>query len=296
MPNIHVEVNPDDISDYEYPEGTQYDNVNTNTDVNKQFSNALFNDSCNSDPDDGVWELPKLKIPEKGKAVSDTLAKLINVSCTQQCDIDSLLAKYKIPENCEMVNPPLVNQEIWKILDKKAHGQDKILVDIQNLAAIGFAPIIRLAEVFKGQISCNSEVKSLLSDALTVLGQIQYNLSVQRRYMIRPALKRKYAALCHMSMPITTKLFGDDISKEVKNCESFAYLCRDSVRGTGFVRSSNRSRFPRRSYGGSYGYQAHPSRYQPYPQRGQQYRPYSARSRPARKAPVATVTAPNGQE
>ena len=194
-----------------------------------------------------------------------------------------------------MATPPLVNQEIWKIMDKRAHLQDKALVDIQNLVAVGFAPIIRLADVLKGQIQGNPEVKSLLSDSLTVLGQIQYNLSVRRRYLIIPALKKKYAGLCHMSMPVTSKLFGDDVSKEVKNCDSLAYLGKDAYRSAGYTRGGYRGRFPRRGYGSYSGYQGQPSRYQPYPQRGQQYRQYS-RSRPTKKAPTATATAPNGQE
>lgn len=63
------------------------------------------------------------------------------------------------------------------------------------------------------------EVKGMVSDLLTVLSQVQYNLSLRRRYLIRPYLKKKYSSICSISMPITIKLFGDDISKEVKTCD-----------------------------------------------------------------------------
>ena len=86
------------------------------------LSKALFEGEDSIEDD---WELPRLKAPEKGKAVSESLAKLINTSCTSQCDTDSLVAKYKIPQNCDRACPPVVNQEIWKILDKRAQSQDK---------------------------------------------------------------------------------------------------------------------------------------------------------------------------
>ena len=275
--NIRVEIDADDISDSE---------------VN--FSNVLFGEEESENVSLDDWEMPKLKTPEKGKPVSDSLAKLINMACTAQCDTDNLLTNYKIPVNCETATPPLINQEVWKILDRKAHANDKVMVDIQNLVATGFSPVIKLAELIKGQIS--PEGKKLVSDILTILGQIQYNLSIRRRYMIRPCLKKKYTSLCQVSMPITTKLFGDDISKEIRNCDSlyslgntYGYQRGPYSRGRG-IGYSQSGRFQRRgsySYGSSNRYQP----YQPYPQRGQQ-RGYS-RPRPMKRA---AATAPNEQE
>lgn len=74
--------------------------------------------------------MPKLKVPEKSGAVSESMDGLINKALTAQCDLEPLVSKYKVPENCEKVVPALVNQEIWKAMDKKAHLQDKSLVDI----------------------------------------------------------------------------------------------------------------------------------------------------------------------
>lgn len=92
---------------------------------------------------------------------------------------------------------------------------------------MGIAPIVSVADIFRRNNSQTPEIKSLLSDTLTLLGQIQYHLSLRRRYMIRPLLKKKYSRLCNMSMPITKQLFGDDFSKEVKNCDSLGFLGRD---------------------------------------------------------------------
>lgn len=283
LPNIHVEVDSADISDSE-----NYLNLN------KNLENALFGDSIDGPEGAEVWDLPKLRAPEKGSAVADSLAKLVNLACTHPCDTDTLVSRYKVPENCSNMCSPSVNQEIWKTLDKFAHAQDKAMVDIQNLVAAGMGPIIRLTEVLKAHITSIPEAKTLISDALTVLGQVQYNLSIRRRYLIRPALKRKYQGLCHISMPITEKLFGDDISKDIKNCDNMAFLTKEPSTFRGGFKSRG-SRLPRKGYysnSGSYQTQ----RFQPYPHRGQSnYRMFSARSRPVKRMASATASAPNEQ-
>lgn len=131
-----------------------------------------------------------------------------------------------MPSNCELAIPPLVNQQIWKILDKTAHKNDKIMVDIQNLIAAGFGPVIRLAELMKNHLT--PEAKTLLSDIMTILGQTRYNLSLRCRYLIRPSLKKKYSSLCNLSTPISKNLFGDNIDKEIKSCDTQYSLGKDT--------------------------------------------------------------------
>ena len=153
-----------------------------------------------------IWDLPKLKGPVKGPAIAQSLANLINATCTSQC----------VPENCDKLCSPMVNNEIWKIMNKRAQSYDKCFSDIQNLVATGVVPIIKLFELVKPHIVGNPEAKTLFSDVITLIGQVQYNLSLRRRYMIKPHLKKKYQNLCHISMPVSSKLFGDDITKDVK--------------------------------------------------------------------------------
>lgn len=312
MPPIHVEFNPDDLSDGENLQTRSQNIRNSNRNCNKQISNelsdALFDAEEGEIIGDDEWELPRLKAPDKGRSVSETLAKKVNVACTSLCETDSLTSKYKIPQNCDKACPPLVNGEVWKILDKRSQSHDRGLQDIQNLVATGLTPIMKLAELLKPQIMANNEAKTLLSDSLTLLGQVQYNLSVRRRYFIRPSLKKKYQSLCSISTPITDKLFGDDISKDIKDCDSSTSLGKEQ----NFSYRPNRSRggrFPRRGYSntGNYGYGYQHSgygsnygygyganmRYQPYPQRGQYRQPM--RGRGAKKAATATTTAPNEQ-
>ena len=47
--------------------------------------------------------------------------------------------------------------------------------------------------------------------------------------MIRPNLKKKYHSLCNISTPITTQLFGNDIARDVKNCDSMVSFGKDKA-------------------------------------------------------------------
>ena len=75
-------------------------------------------------------------------------------------------------------------------------------------------PMIKLVSLLKRNLS--EEAKSHISDAITLLGQAQFNISIRRRYMIRPYLKTKYSPLCNITTPITNQLFGDDLSRDEK--------------------------------------------------------------------------------
>ena len=183
----------------------------------------LFNENENEGDDDPfTWDLPKLKAPDKGNPISESLASLINTACTQQCQINKIIEKYKVPSNCDFMSAPRVNEEIWSDLMKSRRVQttDKSLRDIQGLITAGMIPILSLANIIKPLIAQLPGAKDLISDALTLLGQAQFHLSIRRRYLLRPSLKSQYSNICNLSTPITSYLFGDDVSKELKKCET----------------------------------------------------------------------------
>ena len=66
--------------------------------------------------------------------------------------------------------------------------------------------MIKLAEILKGQIKTNKEAKQMISDAVTLIGQAQFNLSLRRRY----------------THSITTAQVP---SQQYKFCDQFIKLC-----------------------------------------------------------------------
>lgn len=261
-------------------------------DMSSNLCSALFDDDVSADVDG--WDLPRLKIPEKGEAVAKSLANLINTACTSQCETDNLLAKYKVPQNCDMACPPVVNNEIWKIMDRQTQSRDRGLVDTQNLLVTSMVPIIKLAETLKSHIALDSSVRGMLADALTLIGQVQFNLSVRRRYMIRPVMKKKYHSLCNVSMPVTTKLFGEDVSKDIKSCDSLGSIGKDQYYPKSGYSSRGRGYSGRGSYNSNYNnnYQNN-NRFQPY-QRGQR-KSWNRNFRFQKKSASATATTSNDQ-
>ena len=91
---------------------------------------SLYDDDTSSEEDDN-WPQPLLKASEKGDPISRSLAKLINDSCTQQCEVKQTIEKYKVPSNCEFMSAPRVNEEIWGDLvrNKKVQTTDKVIRD-----------------------------------------------------------------------------------------------------------------------------------------------------------------------
>ena len=278
--------------------------------INNELQNALFQDNSLSSVSSetvgeyDTWDLPRLKQPEKGPNISHSLANLINTACSSQCVTDNLIEKFKVPENCEKLAAPRVNNEFWKVLNKRAQGYDKYFSDTQNLVAAAIVSNIHLAESIKGQISQNAAAKELMTNTLTLMGQVQYNLSIRRRYMIRPHLKKKYQNLCNFNVPITSNLFGDDLPKEIRNCDAAVSVARDNYGYGGFRPNRGRGyyRGPRGQRGG-FRYQPYPPQYQHYG--GNNYSQYGGGSfrgnskgfapmKGRRTVPTATVSsAPN---
>ena len=285
--------------------------------IANDLRNALFGEANDSselpsshsetveDLDNDEWKLPKLKQPDKGPAISESLAKLINTACSALCVTDPIIDKFKIPENCDKLPAPRVNSEFWSVMSKRAQGYDKCFSDTQNLVAAGIGSVIQLADTLKGLIGCNSQVKDIITDTLTLMGQVQYNLSIRRRYMIRPHLKKKYQSLCNYAVPITSQLFGDELSKEIKNCDSSVSVGKENYfgfrpqRGRGFFRGARGQRGGNRFHPYAAQFGGYPQYYNPYGQfqYGNSFRGNSRGFNPMkgkRQAPTATVTsAPN---
>lgn len=258
-------------------------------DLSDDLINAMFESSDENGPEnestgavdasecqqsqDFTWDLPVLKGPEKGPAISQSLADLINTACTSQCKLDNITSKYKVPSNCDMACSPAINNEVWKVMSNRGQSYDKCFCDIQNLLATGLVPVMKLIEIVRPLIKGNDEAKTLFSDIITLFGQVQYNLSLRRRYMIRPNLKKKYQDLCNINTPISTQLFGDQIAKKIKELDTSVSVGKENYYryGMGNVNSSRPFRGRGNFRGGQWRGGRGSARYQPYPQ---QFVPY----------------------
>ena len=54
-------------------------------------------------------------------------------------------------------------------------------------------------------------------DSVAMLGNTNWKLNMKRRELIKPELNPPYTRVCKEDIAVSTKLFGDDLSKHLKD-------------------------------------------------------------------------------
>ena len=66
-------------------------------------------------------------------------------------------------------------------------------------------------------VEAANETLAANGDVIALLGTAQQELSYRRRYQLQPALPKDMGFICsNVNIPITDKLFGDDVEKAIK--------------------------------------------------------------------------------
>ena len=115
MPNLHIEVSEDPDNELSIVKKAPKSKKPLQpTTLSQNLIDAMFElDSENQDnQDDNFWDLPRVKVLMKGPAISNSLANLINTTCTSLCITDDLVAKYQVLENCNKLCAPMINNKI----------------------------------------------------------------------------------------------------------------------------------------------------------------------------------------
>ena len=148
---------------------------------------------------------------------NDNLAKVVNHALTHQLEtkaLETIQEKYKRPENTSFLVTPKVNPEIWKLLSPNSRAQDISSQASQRKLLAGVIPLVQAIDKCE-----DSVVRSLLIDSFQLLAQANVDLNLARRNNLKPGMfKAKH--LANAETPVTTMLFGDDITEEFKNIET----------------------------------------------------------------------------
>ena len=56
-------------------------------------------------------------------------------------------------------------------------------------------------------------------NGFTCLAAASYEMNMLRQDLIKPGLQEKFSQLCKPTVPITENLFGDDLTKHIKDIE-----------------------------------------------------------------------------
>ena len=127
-----------------------------------------------------------------------------------------------------------MNPGIWKELDKGHRTKDVHLQSTQELLGRGLNAVVMAKDKLlnsqtqpeRGTDDAHSEVNTLLSTAIAVLGNAFLDMSQRRREIMRSGINRRYQSLCNQTVPITHQLFGDNIQEAIKEINDMAKLSK----------------------------------------------------------------------
>ncbi len=123
--------------------------------------------------------------------------------------------KYLKPENCKKLAAPRVNKTIWMKLSRDVKGRDiKYSQPQQTLATAGRAiaqSTVALLEARAKTVQTKiSDLITINTDILALLGHASADIAQLRRDNIRLSLSEDYVSLCSPQIPVTDYLFGNE--------------------------------------------------------------------------------------
>ncbi|ESO91460.1 hypothetical protein LOTGIDRAFT_153904 [Lottia gigantea] len=163
----------------------------------------------------------KLRVKDKCDVpVIDELASLVDRWFREEIEEDhwfELIKTIARRENCTLVNIK-TNQFVWGFLTVSTKIADKKIQNAQTSLVKGAIIVTKLTDVF-GRASNEGSDDNLEKalEALALLGHANKQLCFLRRENMKPNMKGEYSHLCSQTLKYTDHLFGDEVSKTVKD-------------------------------------------------------------------------------
>ena len=130
-----------------------------------------------------------------------------------------LLDQFPRPKNCQNINMPRVNQEIWAKLPKERKSVDVKLQFLQTILGKVVSPLAYLMESLITGSKDKQACLKMAGDSLHLLFLAFTHISSTRRGQLVSDLRPVFRPLAAPSNPVTELLFGDDVSKKMKELQ-----------------------------------------------------------------------------
>lgn len=189
------------------------------------------------------FELPKIfeEDVKFGVETLSNIAEMVNTIVRRKANLEEVVKDSKIPSNCKNITPPKVNVEIWSFLRRNVKSLDLSMQTVQKLLGMGIVPVVRLAELLSKKEFEIKDLRALTLKALTILCSVFFEFSYSRKMILKPHLEPKYHLLCNRNEEIGENLFGDDVSKRIKEINEAQklqnFMCRKGMSSKNFTGS-----------------------------------------------------------
>ena len=164
-----------------------------------------------------------------GPKINDTLASHVTSIMQQKPEEESeknLFQKILRPEDCLGLSKITVNQVIWDRGSAEARTGGVKMQRVQSALAKGTTNVALIADLVlkssedKDNIDTTAlldKLWKLIEDSLRYLGAANWELVQRRREALKPQISQDYAHLCAQKVNFTDSLFGDDVTKQIKD-------------------------------------------------------------------------------
>lgn len=159
-------------------------------------------------------------VDEVDGPINSHLATLVNKVFREGISdekFQKLLKDTHRPENCESLIKTRVNNLVWNLLSPQIHTIDSNMQKIQESVVKAAIIITKLISTSSSQLD-ESQIETG-TDALGLLGQANKLINVRRKDLHKSNLNPEFHYLCSPSQKFTDLLYGDDISKHVKEIQ-----------------------------------------------------------------------------
>ena len=168
----------------------------------------------------------------KGPPVGTRLATLVNARFQKELESSQrkqIKAKHLVPENCNNLFWPPVNEQVWNSLKTDAKGAERTLVTMQDTLVSASGAIattlndLLLARDNSQPLDYKANVSRLI-DVVSLLGAVCRELSYRRKETLRPYLSNEFKFACNRSTKPDKFLFGNDISKTMQDVKAMGKI------------------------------------------------------------------------
>ena len=191
-----------------------------------------------------------LKSEEKGPPIHEELAKIVTRLVRDgvlEEKLQEKLNKYPQPENCKGLTKVRVNQLIWDNLSPGIRSKDLKFQKVQTSLVKGMTALAHVADAILKDVNAINGGKALAQleaiDSLSLLAHANTELNTRRKELIKPDLHSDYKHLCSASTTVTDELFGEDLSKQVKDISEVNRVGRKVTSTVTHHRTQSQSHF-----------------------------------------------------